>query len=160
MTEVRETRLPGVGVRYEFTTSKGQDVGVVVHHDGRREVLVYDQADPDICTSMVSLTEGDSQTLGEILGVSHVNETVAAVRHDIEGLAIEWVDIGENSSAVGTSIGDSAFRTETGASVVAVMRGSRSVPAPGPEFVFEAGDVVVAVGTHDGLLALRRMLSR
>jgi TrkA domain protein len=159
MTEVRETRLPGVGVRYEFTTSSGQDVGVIVHHDGRREVLVYDQVDPDSCTSMVSLTESDSQTLGEILGVSHVNETVAAVRHDIEGLAIEWVDIDDDSSAVGTSIGAGAFRSETGASVVAVMRGNRSVPAPGPEFVFEAGDVVVAVGTHDGLLALRRMLS-
>ena len=27
MTEVRETKLPGVGVRHEFTTAEGQDLG-------------------------------------------------------------------------------------------------------------------------------------
>jgi K+/H+ antiporter YhaU regulatory subunit KhtT len=33
------------------------------------------------------------------------------------------------------------------------------VPAPGPEFAFEAHDVVVAVGTPDGLAQLRSLLS-
>ncbi len=159
MTEVRETKLPGVGVRYEFTTDVGQDMGVIVHHDGRREVLVYDGPDPDSCSSIVNLSEADTQTLGEILGVSHVTETVAAVRHEIEGLAIEWMELSSGSSAIGATIGDGAYRTETGASVVAVIQGGRTVPAPGPDFTFSAGDVAVAVGTLDGLAALRTLLS-
>ena len=37
MTEVRETQLPGVGVKHDFTTVDGRDVGVLVHRDGRRD---------------------------------------------------------------------------------------------------------------------------
>lgn len=158
MTVVRETKLPGVGVRHEFTTEEGNDVGVIVHHDGRREILLYDVVDPDACTSVVNLSEHDTQTLAEILGVSHVTETVAEIRQEIDGLTIEWVEIPSTSELVGTSIGDGAFRTKTGASIVAIMRDSVPVPAPGPEFVLSAGDVAVAVGTHEGLASLRTML--
>ena len=52
MADVRETKLPGVGVRHEFTTDDGTDLGVLVHHDGRREILVYDSDDPDACSSL------------------------------------------------------------------------------------------------------------
>ena len=159
MGEVRETRLPGVGVRYEFTTEAQRDVGVIVRRDGVREILVYDEADPDTCSSLVHLSESDSRTLGEILGVSHVAETVAAVRQEIEGLGIEWVALSAKSPAIGTTIEAGAYRTETGSSIVAVMRGDESVPAPGPDFEFALDDVVVAVGTHDGLAALRDLLT-
>lgn len=158
MTVVRETKLPGVGVRHEFTTEEGNDVGVIVHHDGRREILLYDVVDPDACTSVVNLSEHDTQTLAEILGVSHVTETVAEIRQEIDGLSIEWIEIPASSDLVGTSIGDGQFRTKTGASIVAIMRASQPVPAPGPEFVLDAGDVAVAVGTHQGLASLRTML--
>ncbi len=159
MSEVRETKLPGVGVRYEFTTEVGQEIGVIVHHDGRREMLVYDEDDPDACSSIVNLSETDTHTLGEIFGVSHVSETVAAVRHEIEGLAIEWIEVPDGSGAVGSTIGEGTYRTRTGASIVAVIRGAETVAAPGPDFAFAAGDVVVSVGTVEGLEMLRTLLS-
>ena len=158
MVDVRETKLPGVGVRHEFTTDSGNDVGVLVHHDGRREILVYDSDDPDKCTTLVNLTAGDTRTLSELLGASQVTEAVAAVQQEIEGLAIEWIQLESGSPAVGTTIGDGAYRTRTGSSVVAVMRGDESVPAPGPEFGFQEHDVVVAVGTSEGLARLRELL--
>ncbi len=159
MGTVRETKLPGVGVRHEFTTEAGQEVGVIVQHDGRREILVYDEVDRDACSSVVRLSGGDTRTLAELLGASHVTETLAAVQQEIEGLAIEWVELPEGSPVVGTTIRGGAFRTRTGASIVAVIRDHRSVPAPPPEFGLEAEDVVVAVGTHEGLAALRLLLS-
>lgn len=158
MSQVRETRLPGVGVRHEFTTEKGQDVGVIVHHDGRREVLVYDEDDPDSCTSVVRLSGQDTQTLAELLGTSHVTETVSAVQQEIEGLAIEWIELPASSATVGRTIGEGAFRTKSGASIVAVIRDHQSIPAPGPEFEFAADDVLVAVGTIEGLATLRDLL--
>ena len=136
----------------------GQDVGVLVHHDGRREILVYDTDDRDACTSLVKLTESDTRTLGELLGASRVTEAVAAVQQAVEGLAIEWVEVADGSDAAGTTIGDGAYRTRTGASIVAVIRDDESIPAPGPEFAFAPGDVVVAVGTQEGLAALRGLL--
>ena len=158
MTEVRETKLPGVGVRHEFTTGDGADMAVIVHHDGRREILAYEADDPDACRTLVSLSEHDTMTLAEILGVSHVAETVTAIRQEIDGLAIEWVDIAEGSDHAGRSIGDGQFRTKTGASIVAIIRQDQPIPAPGPEFVLAAGDVAVAVGSHDGLVLLRSLL--
>ncbi len=156
--EVSETKLPGVGVRHEFTTDDGREVGVLVHHDGRREILIYDTDDPDACSSLVSLSASDSRTLSELLGASQVVEAVAAVQQDIEGLAIEWIDLGDSPPLAGTSIGDGRYRTRTGTSIVAVIRQADTVPAPGPDFAFEPNDVVVAVGTADGLAALRTLL--
>lgn len=158
MTEVRETKLPGVGVRYEFTAEDGRDVGVIVRHDGRREVIAYDAEDPDACRSLLSLAEGDTNTLAELLGVNNVTETVAEIRQEIEGLAIEWIELGTSSAVINGSIGKGAFRSRTGASIVAIMRQGDAIPAPEADFVLAASDVVVAVGTADGLKSLRTLL--
>ena len=159
MAEVSETQLPGVGVRHEFETESGERVGVVVHRDGRRELLVYGTDDPDACRSLLELTANDTRTVAELLGASQVGEAVAAVQQDIAGLAIEWFTLAASSPAIGSSIRHGEYRTRTGASVVAVIRGEQSVPAPDPEFVFAEGDVAVAVGTLDGLAKLRALLS-
>ena len=159
MAEVYETKLPGVGVRHEFTTESGDRVGVVVHRSGRREVVVYDHADPDACTTMLDMSEGDTRVLGELLGASPVVEAVGAVQHEIEGLAIEWVQIADGSPADGTTIGAGMYRTRTGASIVAVVRGDTTVPAPTPEFAFASGDTAVAVGTVEGLESLRSLMT-
>ena len=158
MAEVRETKLPGVGVRHEFTTETGYDLGVLVHHDGRREILVYDSDDPDACSSLVSLSSNDTRTVSELLGASQVTEAVAAVQQEIEGLAIEWIEISDASVAAGATIGDGMYRTQTGSSIVAVIRDGKSIPAPGPEFGLLAGDVVVAVGTVEGLASMRELI--
>ncbi len=156
MPDVRETNLPGIGVRHEFTTADGERIGVLVRRDGRREILVYDREDPDACSERLQLSAADTRTLSELLGAGRVSEAVTAVHQQIEGLAIDWIDLGTTSPLIGPTIGDGQFRTRTGASVVAVIRGDTTVPAPEPDFVFEAGDVVVAVGTVEGLATLRR----
>ncbi|MFW2334921.1 cation:proton antiporter regulatory subunit [Ilumatobacter sp.] len=159
MSEVLETRLPGVGVRHEFDTETGQRVGVIVHRDGRREVVVYGHDDPDACSTVLDLTAESARTIAELLGASQVSETVAAVQYDIEGLAIEWIQIPETSPAIDKTIREGEYRTRTGASIVAVARSDLSVPAPDPEFTLQGGDVAVAVGTVEGLAALRELLA-
>jgi len=37
MAGVIETKLPGIGVRYDFRTAAGVAVGVLVHRSGRRD---------------------------------------------------------------------------------------------------------------------------
>jgi TrkA domain protein len=158
MSEVSETQLPGVGVRHEFTTADGERVGVLVHRSGRRELLVYDKADPDACGPPLRLSSGDARTLAELLGATQVSEAVSAVQQQIEGLAIDWLPIEAGSPVIGSSIADGDFRAKTGASIVAVVRGSTTHPAPEPGFTFDADDVVVAVGTSEGLADLRSLL--
>lgn len=158
MGDVFETKLPGVGVRHDFVTEDGERVGVIVHRTGRREILVYDSADPDACTPMLDLSTGDTRVLGELLGVSQVSEAVGAVQHEIDGLAIEWIQLPETSPGAGATIEFGKYRTRTGSSIVAVVRGDSTVPAPAPDFELAAGDTVVAVGTTDGLESLRGLL--
>jgi TrkA domain protein len=158
VAEVTETQLPGVGVRYEFRTSDKDHVGVVHHHSGRREIVVYDRKDPDVARSVLELDPDDSRTLSDLLGASQLTEALEVAQQRIEGLTLEWIEVDEESSMSRHSIGDGQLRTRTGASVVAVIRGSTSEPAPSPDYVLEPGDVVVAVGTAEGLELLRRAL--
>ena len=158
MPEIEETRLPGVGVRHELTTAAGERLAILTHRNGRRELAVYDRDDPDRCTSVLHLSPDDARSLAEVLGGSQVGEAVAVVQQQVEGLAIAWITIGRTSSFVGSTIGEGAFRTRTGASIVALLRGGDTIPAPEPTTAFAAGDVVVAVGTSEGLDQLRSLL--
>lgn len=158
MGEVVETQLPGVGVRLEFTTSAGEHVAVVVHRGGERELMLYDQDDPDQCSTFLRLGPEDAFLLNEILGGSRVSEVTSAVEHEVEGIAIDWLAVPESSAFVAKTIGDGKIRTRTGASIVAVVRAEQTFPAPGPDFVFAAGDVAVAVGTPAGIAEARELL--
>ena len=50
------------------------------------------------------------------------------------------------------------YRTRTGSSIVAVIRDGESIPAPGPDFPLLAGDVIVGVGTAEGLASMRELI--
>lgn len=157
MTEVTETRLPGVGVRHELTTSSGERLAVLSHRTGRREIAVYDKPDPDACSTVLHLSPDDTRTLAEVLGGSPVSEAVTGVQR-LEGVAIDWIRIRPGAQHDGATIGDGRLRTRTGTSVVAIVRGDATLPAPGPDARFGPGDVVVAVGTPEGLRRLRELL--
>jgi K+:H+ antiporter subunit KhtT len=159
MSEIREVRLPGVGVRLELTTRAGQEVAVVVHRGGRRELLVYDEHDPEIGRTVLQLTVDETRALGDMLGGSKVSEVTSAVVQDLHGLAIDWLSVAATSATAGRSIGDGMFRTRTGASIVAIVRSGVTIPGPGPDVLLEADDVAVAVGTPSGLEKLRQMLT-
>jgi TrkA domain protein len=134
-------------------------LALLTHRSGRRELAVYDRDDTDSCTTVLHLSPDDTRTLAELLGVSQVREAVQAVQQQIEGLAIDWLTVAPGSRLVGATITDGQFRTQTGTSIVAIVRGDTTIPAPGPDTRFDAGDVLVAVGTADGLSRLRHLLA-
>jgi TrkA domain protein len=158
MTDVRETNLPGVGIRYEFTTGDGRRLGVVHHRTGRRELVVYDRDDPDTVEETVRLNEDESRTLAEMLGGARVADELEKLRQSVEGLVIDWLPVVPETPYVGRTIGDTRARTRTGASIVAVIRDDGTVPAPGPDFKLEAGDTLVVVGTGRGIEDLAVLL--
>jgi TrkA domain protein len=156
--EVVEVPLPGVGVRFEFTSERGERIAVVSHRSGRQELALYERGDPDACRTVIELDGEDAATLASILGAPQVAASAAAMQR-IEGLALDWVTVNEGSAADGATIGDGGYRTATGASIVAVIRDEQTHPAPGPDFVLTAGDIAVAVGTPEGLTQLRALLA-
>lgn len=158
MGHIDETALPGIGMRLEFITEDGRRMGVIQHHGGRREVFVCQPEDPDSTQWGLKLSEDDAHSLVDALGVISIAEEVGRRTYDVEGLVFEWLDVEPNSPAVGRSIGQLRIRTRTGASIVAVLRPTGSVPAPDPALVLEAGDTLVAAGTATGIDAVRTLL--
>ena len=156
MALIDETDLPGVGTRFAFETSDHRYIGVIRHHDGRREIFVADGDDPDCVATSVSLHEGEAHTLADLLGGDAVTREVASLAQGVAGLTVDWIEIPTEGS--GHSIGDLQVRSRTGASVVAVLRDENAHAAPGPEFRLVEGDTVLVVGTGSGVTAARDLL--
>lgn len=158
MAEIDETELPGIGVRREFTTRDGTRLGVITNRTGRRDLLLYDRDDPDVCRSVVPLDERDSDVLADLLGADRVAGDAASTLINLEGLAIDWVGIDPRSPVAGRTIGEAEIRSTTGASIAAVLHRGESVPNPGPDTVLPPGAQVVAVGSPEAVAALAELL--
>lgn len=151
--KINETPLPGVGVRHEFHTEIGEQVGVITHHTGRRDLLVYDRDDPDVCRLALNLEEGEGRLLGELLGASEVTRSLGNIQQFIQGLAIDWIPITEAWACADHSISELNL-TKTGVLIVAVIRNDETVPVPKPDFQLRSGDTMVVVGDPEGIRKL------
>jgi TrkA domain protein len=155
--DIHETALPGVGLRHDFNTRAGRQLGVITHRTGRRDLLIYDREDPDACREVVELTDDEAEALGELLGADRVVEHLAELQR-IEGLAIDWLAVRPGSPYAGRTIADTQARKRTGVSIVAMLRNAGAIPAPTPDVRLEPGDTLVVVGTTDGISALTDLL--
>jgi TrkA domain protein len=156
---VEQTPLPGIGVRHDLITVSGRTVGVVSHRNGRRDLVLYDVDDPDACLASIPLTDDEAEALADVLGASLMLGQLAGLRQQAAGLLTEQIALPAGSPFAHRKLGDTRARTRTSSSIVAVLRDREVIPSPGPEFGFEANDVVVAVGTRHGLDALTAILA-
>jgi TrkA domain protein len=156
--EIQETALPGVGLRHDFTTRAGRQLGVVSYRTGRRDLLLYDRADPDSTQEVIRLTQGEADTLADLLGAARLTGRLAELQQRIEGLAIDWLPIRPDSPYASRAIADTQARTRTGVSIVAILHGDRAIPAPTPDARLEPGDTLVVVGTTKGVKDLGALL--
>jgi TrkA domain protein len=156
--EIQETALPGVGLRHNFTTRAGRQLGVVSYRTGRRDLLLYDRADPDSTQEVIRLTQGEADTLADLLGAARLTGRLAELQQRIEGLAIDWLPIRPASPYAGRTIADTQARSRTGTSIVAILRGDGAIPAPTPDARLEPGDTLVVVGTTKGIKELSTLL--
>ena len=138
-------------MRYDFVTEGGKRLGVISHFSGRRQLLVYDREDPDACREVVELEPDDVRTFADVLGASHVTEHLASVQQSVRGVTIDWLPLDDTSPFAGRTLGDTALRSRTGVSVVAVVRDGDTFPSPAPDFQLEPGDTAVVVGTPEGI---------
>jgi TrkA domain protein len=158
--DVERTDLPGIGLRHEFRTARGQQAAVISHHTGRRDVVIYSRNDPDTALATLSLTADEANGLAELLGTARIVERLAQLQKQATGLVTLQIPIAAGSNYDGQLLGDTRARTRTGASIVAVIRGSEVIASPRPDFRFKAGDIVVVVGTQDGTTAVADILAR
>jgi TrkA domain protein len=153
-----ETPLPGIGIRREITVAAGRRVGVVIHRDGRSELIISRPDDPDATLASIPLTVEEAAALGSLLGGARLVAQLTEEHRDMPGVSTQQVLIDPTSPFSGRTLGDTRLRTRTGSSVVAILREGEVVPSPQPDFPIIPGDLLVIVGTTTGLSAAAEIL--
>jgi TrkA domain protein len=148
---VEVTPLPGIGTRQDFTIRAGRRIGVVTHRDGKFDLIVSSKDDPDDCVASIPLTPAEAGTLAGLLGAPQLVANLQEQHRDVEGISTKQFPIAPGSTYDSRTLGETELRTRTGASIVAVVRAGAVHASPRPDFVFQGGDLVVVVGTSDGL---------
>lgn len=158
--EVKEVLLPGVGLRYEFDNRDGDRIGVIARRSGEFEVVVYAAADPDQARQVFRLTDEEAEALAQILGAPRMAERFADLTKEVPGLDAGQVEVTAGSPFVDRPLGVTRARTRTGASIVAIVRADEVLASPGPDEVLRAHDVLVVIGTDDGIGGVRRIVDQ
>ncbi|WP_099020769.1 cation:proton antiporter regulatory subunit [Mycolicibacterium palauense] len=158
--DVNEVLLPGVGLRYEFDNSAGDRIGVIAKRTGDFEVVLYAAEDPDVAQPLFHLSVEEAEALAQILGAPRIAERFADLTHEVPGLDAGQVSIEPGSPYASHPLGDARVRTRTGASIVAIVRDEEVLPSPGPSDMLAPGDVLVVIGTAEGITQVEHIFDK
>ena len=159
-SELRETRLPGIGVKWALTTASGSRVTVVQLNDGDREIYVHQRQRDNEPAAVVTLHDDEARQLAAVLGgVIERPKIVEELELALGELTIEWVPVPDDSWIVGRSLTECAFRRRTGTTVIAILREPEPVVGAQPDEVIAQGDTLVIVGKAQGVAAFHRLLA-
>jgi TrkA domain protein len=158
-TELRETRLPGIGVKYSCVTSHGARLTVILHNDGMRELYWFPNGD-DEPQAVIQLDDDEARQIGAIIGGAYERPKIV---EDLEmafgELTIEWVAVPDSSPAIGHTLAECRFRERTGITIIAILREPEPVAGAQPNDVVMQGDTLVTVGKLGQYREFRKLLA-
>jgi len=158
--DLRETRLPGVGVKYAFRTAQGGRLSVILHNDGQREIYYYRRAGDEDPTSVIELHDDEARQLGAVIGGAYERpKIVEDLEMALGELQIEWVHVPDSSPAIGKTLAECGLRAKTGVTVIAILREPEPISGAQPGDYIQKGDTLVAVGKAGQFGEFRRLLA-
>jgi len=156
---VYETDVPGVGKEFEVEIGGGERLVLLLHHDGKREVFYKPDSESD-AERLFTLNGQLAREVGAILQGAYFQPVETdEVEVPLGEAIIEWLDVSEGSPLVDQTLAEAGVRKQTGASIIAIQRGSDTVPNPGPEETIGAGDILVTLGTRDEQSAVESLVT-
>jgi TrkA domain protein len=159
LSQLKETRLPGVGVKYGLELGAAR-LTVILHNDGKRELYFYAQRGADEPTAVIELDDEQARQLGAVLGGAYERpRIVEELEMALGELQIEWLPVPDGSPAIGRTLADSAFRKRTGVTVIAILREPEPISGAQPEDVVQRGDTLVVVGKAGQFARFREALT-
>jgi TrkA domain protein len=159
--DLRETRLPGVGVKFTFRTAQGGRLAVIQHIDGQREIYYYRRAQDDEPTAVIELHDDEARQLGAVIGGAYERpKIVEELEMALGELHIEWIPVPDDSPAIGRTLAECRLRARTGVTVIAILREPEPVSGAQPEDFVQQGDTLVGVGKAGQFAEFRRLLAQ
>jgi TrkA domain protein len=159
-SELRETRLPGVGVKYTALPVHGGRLAVILHNDGLRELYFFRHRDDDEPAAVIQLEDDEARQIGAVIGGAYDRpKIVEDLEMALGELAIEWVQVPDTSPAIGKTLAECGFRARTGITIIAIIREPEPIPGAQPDDVIMKGDTLVTVGKLGQYAEFRRLLA-
>jgi TrkA domain protein len=155
--QIESRVLPGIGVCQELELHDGRRLGIVTRRNGHRDIVIYDD-EGDGAAAAITLDDDEANVVAELLGAPQLVTRLTDLQRSVDEVITEQLPIPRTSRYAGRPLGQTQARTRTGASIVAVLRDGGTHASPGPDFVLQAGDLVVTVGTREGLDQVARLL--
>jgi TrkA domain protein len=156
--DLRETRLPGIGVKYVLPLGNGGRLTIILHNDGQREIYWFRRGDEEP-RAVIALDDDEARQLGAVLGGAYERpKIVEDLEMALGELLIEWVPVPDNSPAIGKTLAELAFRRRMGITIIAILREPEPVTGAQPNDVIQQGDTLVTVGKAGSYPGFRRML--
>ncbi len=160
LRDLRETRLPGVGVKYMLGLAGGGRLAVILHNDGKRELYFYRHGDEDEPTAVIGLDDEEARQLGAVIGgVYERPKIVEELELALGELQIEWVSVPDDSPLIGHTLAECALRQRTGVTIIAILRRPEPISGARPEDVIQADDTLVGVGKAGQFASFRKILA-
>jgi TrkA domain protein len=158
--ELRETRLPGIGVKYTLGLHSGGRMAVIQHNDGARELYVYSHGDDEEPSAVVRLGDDEARQLGAVIGGAYERpKIVEELEMALGELQIEWLPVPDTSPAIGRALADCAFRRHTGVTVIAILREPEPISGAQPDDVIQQGDTIVVIGQKRNFARFKKVLA-
>ena len=158
MSIVRESDLIGIGKKYQIETDAGDNMVVVIHDDGRRELYRRDDEDNETHCVMTLSDEESRQVAGILGGLSYKPKALETIEVALDDLRIEWYKVEASNDGVNKSIGELEVRQQTGASIIAAILGDHTTINPGPDYVVQPGVTLVIAGKQKNIKLLKEIL--
>jgi TrkA domain protein len=157
--DLRETRLPGVGVKYGLRLDGGGRIALIQHNDGTRELYWFNRADDEEPRAVIRLDDDEARQLGAVLGGAYERpKIVEELEMALGELMIEWVGVPDTSPLIGKTLAEAALRARTGITIIAILREPEPVSGAQPDDVIQQGDTLVTVGKAGQYGAFHRLL--
>lgn len=85
-------------------------------------------------------------------------KTLAQLRTAEQSFDLQWFRVPDNSVLRDQALGEACIRTQTGASVVGVLRDGRMESNPGPDFRLHSKDMVAVIGSNEARAGFHKLL--
>ena len=145
--KIKTGDLPGIGKRYSFETAEGENLVVILHQSGHREIYHFAGTDEDEPDFSIKLSDEEARQLGTILlGVDYQPVADDRVELLLKRIRIEWVQVSPESELANKRILDSRIRTRTGATIIGIQRGEDIVGSPDVDAMILPGDILMIIG--------------
>lgn len=89
-----------------------------------------------------------SESYGMLRGVAKTRRSMEKIDELLKAGTAETFLVHGDCPAAGKSLRDLELRQKTGATIIAVVRGEKSVTSPSPDFKIREGDTLVLVASH------------